>query len=63
MSADPNMPECDDDLAYRENMASDSGDEWTKADLMDYYSRFPEAMDDWCKTFGNKGVSGTSNGR
>ena len=47
MSADPNTPECDDDLAYRENMAADSGDEWTKADLIDYYSRFPETMDDW----------------
>ena len=35
---DPNMPECDDDLAYRENMAADSGDESSKAAYMKYYS-------------------------
>ena len=35
---DPNMPECDDDLAYRENMAADSGDESSKAAYMEYYS-------------------------
>ena len=36
---DPNMPECDDDLAYRENMAADSGDESSKAAYTEYYSR------------------------
>jgi len=35
----PNDPECDDDLAYRENMAADSGDESSKAAYMEYYSR------------------------
>ena len=35
---DPNMPECDDDLAHRENMAADSGDESSKAAYMEYYS-------------------------
>ena len=38
------------DHPYMREIASaseDDADEWTKADLMDYYSRFPEAMDDW----------------
>lgn len=43
---DPNEPyECDDDPEYRENMAADSGDEWSKADLIDWYSRY--GMEDW----------------
>ena len=41
------MPECDDDPYYRECRAATSGDEWSKADLIDFYSRFPETMQDW----------------
>ena len=44
---DRTMPECDDDPYYRECRAADSGDEWTKSDLIDFYSRFPETMQDW----------------
>ena len=44
---DRTMPECDDDPYYRECRAADSGDEWSKADLIDFYSRFPETMQDW----------------
>ena len=41
------MPECDDDPYYRECRAADSGDDISKADLIDFYSRFSETMEDW----------------
>lgn len=34
-----NIVECDDDPYYRECMASDTGDDMSKADYIDYYSR------------------------
>jgi len=36
---DRTMPECDDDPYYRECMAADTGDDMSKADYHDYYSR------------------------
>lgn len=42
---DRTMPECDDDPYYRECRAATSGDEWSKADLIDWYSRY--GMEDW----------------
>ena len=44
---DRTMPECDDDPYYRECRAATSGDDISKADLIDFYSRFPETMEDW----------------
>lgn len=42
---DRTMPECDDDPYYRECRAATSGDDMSKADYMDMYSRMDR--EDW----------------
>ena len=42
---DRTMPECDDDPYYRECRSDSSGDDMSKADYMDMYSRMDR--EDW----------------